>query len=994
MSNALLLRLFNSEFFNSWIAVSYLFRYSDNVGIQHYLCTELKKFPVSEIEFFLPQLIHLLITRPSDSVALECFVIEMCEQSTHMALMSLWYLQAYLADLSANPSSPSFELCKRLLNKCQTIIFSDGDNDMNSTSRQLNLSSQKVRENIRPALIGIGAMLAGIGQPLMTKPAGSIAIAQGRRYRNFGISANPSQLHRRNTTDNNQKEEHTGGSRNSTSSQRSYQRDSFSSHSNYHSYISSSQPELPISRKPSLHFNPFTSSPSLEDLHRGKAFSVSRYIKNAHQKLNRKMIQFQDDPSFKKSEGSSVNAKFSTLPGFDPKITALGRSTVPTNSIIPSPALSQCSSTEGKLTHHKASVKLSSYDSDDSSDSGEMENNSDVEHVQQSLSRMSVDNRKSLLKSNYFRSEMQFLLALVDIATRLVIVPKEARMSALHAELTLLNHNLPAEICLPLWCPATSDKPHHHRIVRISPSDAVVLNSAERAPYLLTIEVLDDEMSFEDDNYTSALYRIRLSKQKEKMKRKSLRKSLQSPVHSSSVVIKKVDKHQTADIGDYYIDRIKRSFSSDEHDTSPTTKDTTPRSALSQADGGSGTLTQGRSRSNSRSTDDYAERMRTAAVMLVQLQQSSMTNTSNHSTAANAPKLKQNTDQIRQRIIKEMITLENQRMKKMKKEGVGAGGDLLEDEQRVAWVVNKEDPSAAVLSEDWETKKARIRAASPYGHLPNWRLISVIVKTGADLRQEQFAIQLIREMQRIWQDTGVDVWVKYFRVLVTSDSSGLIETLRNTISIHSIKKDAYTRGWNEKGVVFTLHDYFQKAFGPVHDDEYIKAQDAFMRSLAGYSIACYVLQIKDRHNGNLLVDEAGHLIHIDFGFMLSNSPGSVGCEMAPFKLPQEYIDILGGINGEKFAEYKALMKAAFLAVRKHSENILLLTEMMSKDSKLPCFQNGDLTVQQLRDRFQLQLTEPQAEEFVDKLIMSSCCNVFTRLYDTFQYYSQNNGIVR
>lgn len=147
------------------------------------------------------------------------------------------------------------------------------------------------------------------------------------------------------------------------------------------------------------------------------------------------------------------------------------------------------------------------------------------------------------------------------------------------------------------------------------------------------------------------------------------------------------------------------------------------------------------------------------------------------------------------------------------------------------------------------------------------------------------------------------------------------------------------------------------------------------------------MQIKDRHNGNLLIDDQGHIIHIDFGFILSNSPGSVGFEMAPFKLPQEYIDLLGGLHGSKFAQYKSLMKAAFLAVRKHCDNILLLTEMMSKDSKLPCFQHHGVLAQ-LKERFQLQLTDSQVEVFVDKLIMSSCCNVFTRLYDAFQYYSQ------
>lgn len=262
----------------------------------------------------------------------------------------------------------------------------------------------------------------------------------------------------------------------------------------------------------------------------------------------------------------------------------------------------------------------------------------------------------------------------------------------------------------------------------------------------------------------------------------------------------------------------------------------------------------------------------------------------------------------------------------------------------------------------------------------------LMIKSNDDLRQEVFVMQMIHFYQSVFAKASLPIWLKTYRILSTSKDTGMIEFLIDSTSIDSLKKsEMFPQSGN-------LRDYFEMIYGTPDTKSFKAAQRNFMLSLVGYSLVSYLLGLKDRHNGNIMIDVRGRLIFIDFGFAMGMAPGhEFSFERAPFKLTQDYIDVMGGINSECFAEFKRLFVAGFEAARANSQIALGLVEIMMYKSNYPCFSGprygGKKAIIGFQNRLMLHTPDEEVKQRALQLIESSMMHSGTWLYDRFQLYS-------
>ncbi|KAJ2903177.1 phosphatidylinositol 4-kinase [Zalerion maritima] len=255
---------------------------------------------------------------------------------------------------------------------------------------------------------------------------------------------------------------------------------------------------------------------------------------------------------------------------------------------------------------------------------------------------------------------------------------------------------------------------------------------------------------------------------------------------------------------------------------------------------------------------------------------------------------------------------------------------------------------------------------------------SAIFKVGDDCRQDVLALQMIAAFRGIFHSVGLDVFVFPYRVTATAPGCGVIDVLPNSISRDMLGREA----------VNGLYDYFLTRYGNEDSLKFQQARNNFVKSMAAYSIISFLLQFKDRHNGNIMIDDSGHILHIDFGFCFDIAPGGIKFERAPFKLTTEMVAVMGGnTEHQSFKWFEELCIKAFLASRQYVGQLSKIVLLMM-DSGLPCFKPE--SVQHFRERFVLERTEREAADFVRDLIKRAYTSTSTGLYDHFQLMT--NGI--
>ncbi|XP_030275626.1 phosphatidylinositol 4-phosphate 3-kinase C2 domain-containing subunit beta [Sparus aurata] len=254
--------------------------------------------------------------------------------------------------------------------------------------------------------------------------------------------------------------------------------------------------------------------------------------------------------------------------------------------------------------------------------------------------------------------------------------------------------------------------------------------------------------------------------------------------------------------------------------------------------------------------------------------------------------------------------------------------------------------------------------------------INVIFKSGDDLRQDMLTLQVIRIMNKIWIQEGLDMRMVIFKCFSTGRGRGMVEMIPHADTLRKIQVEhGVTGSFKDR----PLADWLQK-HNPT-DEQYDKAVENFIYSCAGCCVATYILGICDRHNDNIMLKTSGHMFHIDFGKFLGHAQmfGNIKRDRAPFVFTSDMAYVINGGDkpSSRFHDFVDLCCEAYNLIRKHTHLFLNLLGLMLSCG-IPELSDLD-DLKYVYDALRPHESEADATMYFTRLIESSLGSVATKL---------------
>mmetsp|Transcript_13700 Transcript_13700/g.16992 ORF Transcript_13700/g.16992 Transcript_13700/m.16992 type:complete len:249 (+) Transcript_13700:2-748(+) len=236
-------------------------------------------------------------------------------------------------------------------------------------------------------------------------------------------------------------------------------------------------------------------------------------------------------------------------------------------------------------------------------------------------------------------------------------------------------------------------------------------------------------------------------------------------------------------------------------------------------------------------------------------------------------------------------------------------------------------------------------------------------------------LQLLRFMDNIWLDNGLNLKLTPYQCVSSGEQVGMLELVTNADTTANIQKQhggklgALNKNSLKQWLDENNPDVFKNA----------KAVETFVHSCAGYCVATYVLGIGDRHSDNIMISKEGHLFHIDFGHFLGHFKSKFGVkrERTAFVFTKEMAFVMGGKGNENYENFVKLCCRAYNCVRAHGDELINLFRLMIP-AGMPELVDDDC-IAYLAQKLCLSHTDEDAAEIFKKEINTCLADVYRRI---------------